>query len=90
MAPSGEAKRCGCKVGMTVAEYRERCPDLIVLLPAPDTCRYVHRMTIRLIGDHTPQVWAKSIDDFALSMAATRATGHGSVTVAQQIKDRPL
>jgi len=84
LAPSIEAKRYGIKTGMRVREGRERFPGLIVRTPDALMYRYVHHRFREILGEYTPEVFPKSIDEFVLYVRGTvdiRAT-------AREIKER--
>ncbi len=89
VSPSIEAKRHGCKVGMTVRECRQLCRGLVVLPPDPRKYRYVHQEFNRIFKDYSPDVVPKSIDEACIEFAGTPILKRMSmVDVAKEIKGR--
>ena len=87
---SYEARICGVKVGMKFGEAQRLCPRLIWLDSDPPKYRYVYHQLLRIMGDYSPAVTMKSIDegviDFAQATEAVRACG--LETIGREIKQR--
>lgn len=64
LAASVEAKKFGIKTGMRVKDGRLFCPNLVVLPADPSKYRRVHLRLKQLLTDFSPNVVAKSIDEF--------------------------
>ncbi len=62
IAPSIEAKQRGINVGMTVAEAKIVCPDIVVRMPDPPKYRAVHVKFSNIFRDYSDSVTPKSID----------------------------
>ena len=86
LAASLDAKKLGIKTGMRVREGLAVCKDLIVLEPDPVKYQKVHLQLRRLLYNYTPNVWPKSIDEFALDLSGCPALKAGLCTTARAIK----
>jgi len=86
LASSIEAKKLGIKTGLRVREGRAICPDLIVLSPDTDKYRFVHHRLHNLLTVYTPNLVAKSIDEFVLGFHHTQ--NQNLFSTARQIKYR--
>lgn len=65
------AKAQGVKLGVNVQEARQMCPGIVIMTPDPPKYREAHRRFGELLLDYTPDVVAKSIDEFVLNFAGT-------------------
>ena len=63
IACSREAKLRGVKNVMSIAEARERCPDIILVPQSPDLYRRAHNALISEISAVIPVDAVKSIDE---------------------------
>lgn len=88
VSPSPEAKRAGCKVGMPVRECRKLCPSIAILAPDPPKYRWMHLQIKDILSRYTPDLCAKSIDEFALNLARCPEYARGMETVGSEIKER--
>lgn len=88
IAPSIEAKRLGIKVGMRVMDGKQIYPKLIVLPPDPWKYRNVHLKLRELLSNYTPDVVAKSIDEFVLDFNSLSYGNNPLGNVAKDIKKR--
>lgn len=88
VAPSVEAKRLGCKVGMRVEECRILAPGIVILPVDPQKYRFVHLEFKKLLSRYTDRVVPKSIDEFVLRLDHTPSFKRGMVTVGEEIKHR--
>jgi len=69
IACSREAKLRGVKNVMTIAEARERCPDIILVPQSPDLYRRAHNALISEISAVIPVDAVKSIDELTCRVA---------------------
>lgn len=88
LAASGEAKKMGVQTGMRVSEARARIANLIVREPDPNKYRDVHLRMRQLLARYSDNCVAKSIDEFVMDLAHTRAFATGVWQVAGEIKSR--
>ena len=65
------AKAKGVKLGVNVAEARQMCPGIVIMTPDPAKYREAHHRFGELLLDYTPDVKAKSIDEFVLNMTGS-------------------
>ncbi len=88
LSPSYEARAFGVKTGMTYAEAKRACPE-IIFVPA-DSAKYSHACE-RLIGiwsDFTPAVELFSIDEAFLDVTGCGALFGDPVRISIRIKER--
>ena len=71
LTASYEAKAYGVKTGMRVMEAQALCPQIIVLPPDPDKYLYIHHGFKKILSKYTPDLEAKSIDEFVLNLRGT-------------------
>jgi DNA polymerase-4 len=69
LASSYEAKRLGVKLGVNNGEARKMAPGIVILTPDPSKYREAHKRFNELLLDFTPDVAAKSIDEFVLNFS---------------------
>ncbi len=69
LASSYEAKRLGVKLGVNNGEARKLAPGVVILTPDPSKYREAHKRFNELLLDFTPDVVAKSIDEFVLNFS---------------------
>ncbi len=84
------AKAVGVKLGVNVAEARQMCPSIVIMTPDPPKYREAHRRFGELLLDYTPDVVAKSIDEFVLNFAGTPSVLQGRTLqeVGMEIKQK--
>ncbi len=63
LAPSIQAKKFGIKVGNSVREAREKCPDIVILEPDSEKYRVIHKQFIKILMEYSSYVVPKSIDE---------------------------
>jgi DNA polymerase-4 len=63
LAPSIEAKRFGIKVGNSVREARQKCPNIVILEPDSAKYRIIHKQFIKILMEYSSIVTPKSIDE---------------------------
>lgn len=80
LAASYDAKTLGIRLGTSVREARQICPDIVVLMPDPPKYREAHRRFREVLQAYTDDIAARSIDEFVLDF-------HGADIVRQ---GRPL
>ncbi len=87
---SYEAKSKGVKLGMKLRDAKKLCPDLIGVESDPPKYRHVYHKLMAIMGDYSPHIRMKSIDegviDFALAPSAMR--DRDLVEIAYEIKQR--
>ena len=87
---SYEAKARGVKLGMKFRDAKKLCPDLIGIESDPPKYRFVYHKLLAIMGEYSPRVTMKSIDegviDFAFSPALYRE--RDLVVIGQEIKQR--
>lgn len=69
IACSHEAKLCGVKNVMSIAEARARCPDILLVPQSPDLYRRAHNALISEISTVLPVDAVKSIDELTCRVA---------------------
>ncbi|MFI5270515.1 MAG: hypothetical protein ACHQT9_00530 [Candidatus Saccharimonadales bacterium] len=77
LAASYEAKALGIKLMLNVREARRLCPDLIVMMPDPDKYFDAHKRFKEVLLNYTDEVTPKSIDEFVVNFAGSRAMQKG-------------
>lgn len=77
IASSYEAKALGIKLGVNVREARLLCKDVIVLMPDPDKYFDAHRRFKKVLLKYTSDVTPKSVDEFVVDFAGSRAVQRG-------------
>lgn len=90
-AASVEAKKFGVKTGMTIAEARTLCPDLILVKGDTDKYLSCTKKFLNILKDYSPFVEVFSIDEAFLelgSMVCEDDWYDYAVSVAQEIKNR--
>lgn len=89
IAPSIEAKATGIKLGMTNAEGRQICPDLVVLTPDPPKYRDAHIRFRNIFMSYTDKVRPKSIDEAVMDFSGSQAIKTKSMEcIGYEIKRR--
>ncbi|MFZ2152479.1 MAG: hypothetical protein WAV41_00275 [Microgenomates group bacterium] len=86
LAASVEAKKLGIKTGMRVKDGKSLCSDLVILTPDTAKYRFVHQSLHQLLSFYTPNLVAKSIDEFVLNFTHTQY--HDLFFVSRQIKEK--
>ncbi len=71
LAASYEAKAKGIKLGVNVQQARSMCSGIVIMTPDPAKYREAHRLFKELMLEYTPDVAAKSIDEFVLNMESS-------------------
>lgn len=67
LAASYEAKAKGIKLGTNVEQARAMAPGIVIMTPDPAKYREAHRLFKEVMLEYTPDVAAKSIDEFVLN-----------------------
>lgn len=76
LAASYEAKAKGVKMGVNVAQAKAMCPGMVIVTPDPPKYREAHRRFREVLLEYSPDVVAKSIDEFVVSMQSSPALRH--------------
>jgi DNA polymerase-4 len=86
VAASYEAKYKGIKLGVNVEQSRSLAPGIVIMTPDPAKYREAHRLFKAVMLEYTPDVVAKSIDEFVLSMESSPSlrTRINQLTVQRQ------
>lgn len=69
LAASYQAKAKGVKLGVNVQQARTLCPDIVILTPDPAKYREAHKRFKEVLLEYSPDVVAKSIDEFVLDLS---------------------
>jgi DNA polymerase-4 len=77
LAASYEAKALGVRLMLNVREARRLCPGLIVMMPDPEKYFDAHRRFKKVLLNYTDEVTPKSIDEFVVNFAGSRAIQNG-------------
>lgn len=90
LAASYEAKALGIKLGTSVREAREICPEFIALAPDPPKYREAHRRFREVLTTYTDQVAPRSIDEFVVDFHGSEAIrqGRSLESIGYEIKER--
>ncbi len=72
LAASYEAKAHGISTGTAIREARERCPDMVFLMPDPDKYFYVNTKLYALLHRYTSDLTPLSIDEFVIDFSRSR------------------
>lgn len=90
LAASYEAKACGVRLGVNVAQARALCPGIVIMTPDPAKYREAHKRFKALLLAYTPYIAPKSIDEFVLDMnhsPALRGRLRSGMSHAAAMKD---
>ncbi len=89
IAPSIEAKAMGIKLGMTNAEGKGICPDLVVLTPDPMKYRDANIRFRNIFQSYTDKVAPKSIDEAVMDFRGSLAIKNKTmIDIGREIKQR--
>jgi len=83
LAASREAKKLGIGTGTRVSEARKICSNIVVLEPDTQKYRFIHRQLKKVLVRYSPQVVAKSIDEFAVNFKGVEGN---LISTAKEIK----
>lgn len=87
---SYEAKARGVTVGMRLKGARRLCPKLVAVESDPPKYRYVYHKLMEIMGDYSPHVTMKSIDEGVIDFGAspTAISRRDLADVGHEIKRR--
>lgn len=87
---SYEAKARGVKLGMRLRDAKKLCPELVGIESDPVKYRYVYHKMMAIMGDYSPYVRMKSIDEGVIdfSQAPESVRNRDLVEVGHEIKQR--
>ncbi len=87
---SYEAKRHGVKLGMRLRDAKQLCPELVGIESDPPKYRYVYHKLMAIMGDYSPHVRMKSIDEGVIdfSQATVAVRERDLVEIGYEIKRR--
>ena len=88
IACSREAKLCGVKNVMNIAEARDLCPDIILVPQSPDLYRRAHNALLSEISTVIPIDAVKSIDEMTCRVALRERKNPRELGVCQSALDR--
>lgn len=90
IAASYEAKALGIKVGYGRQDALAICPDFIMLETDPPKYHYVYKKLFKIMGDYSPNIKMKSIDEGIIDFHDTRETVNKRplVEIGNEIKQR--
>jgi DNA polymerase-4 len=86
MAASYEVRRYGVRSAMSMHEARQRCPELVCVIPRMTRYREVSRHVFAVFERYTPLVQGLSIDEAYLDVTAALARHGDIVAVGRAIK----
>ena len=73
VASSYQAKAKGVKLGVNVEQARAMCPGIVIMTPDPAKYREAHRLFKAVLLEYSPDVIAKSIDEFVVDFSKSEA-----------------
>jgi DNA polymerase-4 len=88
LAPSIEAKKYGIKVGHSLREAKQLCPQVIALPTDPPKYRIVHIKFIKILKEYSPVVIPKSIDEAILDFTDPSLHKYNLEDIGMEIKQR--
>lgn len=88
LAASQEAKKLGIKTGTGIAEARERCPDIELVLARPARYIEMHGRFMEAIADCIPHGKASSIDEVPCYLIGRERKPENATAIARSIKHR--
>jgi DNA polymerase-4 len=83
-AASREARRCGIRVGMPLAQASVRCPDGVFLDGSFDECFAAAQQVDELLRRETPEIEWESIDEAFVGLPAT-LTPQRAIATAERL-----
>jgi DNA polymerase IV len=88
LAASYEAKKLGIKTGTGIAEAREKCPDIELVLARPARYIEMHKRFMDAIQDCIPHGDAASIDEVPCYLIGRERRRGDAIAIARSIKAR--
>lgn len=89
LAASYEAKALGICTGTPVWQAKQKCKDIICLMPDPDKYYYVNSLLYKLLYTYTSDLTPLSVDEFVLNFATSRKINPRPLRqIAREIKAR--
>lgn len=88
LAASYEARAFGVKTGMTLAEARQKCPQLQLVAANNRLYTHVSAQIIKIFQDYTPLVEIFSVDEAFLDLSGSLQLFGGAERIAYLIKSR--
>lgn len=90
LAASYEAKALGIKLGVSVHQAKQICPEIIVLMPDPPKYRAAYKLFKEVLLEYTSEVVPKSIDEFVIDFRGSAALRAGKTmeAIGHEIKQR--
>lgn len=87
---SYEAKARGVTLGMRLRDAKKICPDLVGIESDPVKYRYVYHKMMAIMGDYSPHVRMKSIDEGVIdfSHAPQSIQSRDLIEIGREIKQR--
>jgi DNA polymerase-4 len=86
IASSWEAKQYGITTGMKIWQAKQLYPKIIITDTQPDLYRKIHREIIAIMGDFSPWLKVKSIDELAIPLSPSERLGDRPYQIGQAIK----
>lgn len=86
IAASVEAKKYGIKTGTLVAEAKERCPELVVVLAHPALYVHYHHRLLKAIDNCIPIHKVGSIDEAECRLMGREREPERAIEIAHRIK----
>lgn len=88
IAASAEAKRQGIKTGTRVAEAKQRCPEIALVLARPAHYIHVHGAIQKAIERHLPIEKAESVDEFAMELLGVQREPTAALALGRAIQQQ--
>lgn len=89
LAASREAKLLGIKTGLQIKAAKKIFPQIIILTPDPTKYRHVHNELRKIIEEHSPNIEAKSIDEFSVDFTGIQANPwEEAIKIKAEIKEK--
>jgi DNA polymerase-4 len=88
LAASYEAKKLGIKTGTGIAEAREKCPEIALVLARPARYIEMHKCFMDAIQECVPHGDAASIDEVPCYLIGRERRRDNAVAIARSIKAR--
>ena len=88
LAKNQKAKLCGVKTGDTIREAKEKCPELICVLPHFDKYIEFSKKVREIYCDYTDEVEAFGMDECWLDVTHSTLLFGSGRTIAEEIRER--
>lgn len=90
IAASADAKQLGIRVGTSVREARELCPDIALIKARPDLYVQVHNKILESVDRCAPIHKVYSIDEWAIRLVGKERKAEQAIDLGRRIQQRML